>query len=81
MAQGELAQLPCFEGVYTGVYSEVCVLAVDQETEGGQVGSQFGCLTAGRGQEGVVLQLLQCLGREQGGGQVTRAGQWIGWPI
>ena len=47
--------------LYRELYSEVGVLAVDQQAEGGQVGPQFSRLAAGRGQEGVVLQLLEGL--------------------
>lgn len=39
--------------------SEICVLPVDEEAEGGQGCAQLGGLAAGRWQEGVVLQLLE----------------------
>lgn len=45
------------------LFSEVCVLSVDEEAEGGQRRSQLGGFTGGCGQEGVVLQLLEGLQR------------------
>lgn len=47
-------------------FSEVRMLSVDEEAEGGQRRSQLGGLAAGRRQEGVVLQLLEGLQRERG---------------
>lgn len=37
------------------VYSEICMFSVDEQTERGQTGAQFGGLAAGCREEGVVL--------------------------